>query len=45
MVAICDDISEPIKLKKRGSDETTEEPQVEDAEAEEIKDKEPPPSR
>lgn len=37
-VAICDDISEPIKLKKRGSDETTQEPQVEDAEAEEIKD-------
>ena len=22
-IAICDDISEPIKLKKRGSDETT----------------------
>ena len=43
-VAICDDISEPIKLKKRGSDETTEEsePQVEDAEAEEIKDEEQP---
>lgn len=39
-VAICDDISEPIKLKKRGSDETTQEPQVEDAEAEEIKDDE-----
>lgn len=39
-VAICDDISEPIKLKKRGSDETTQEPQVEDAEAEEIKDEE-----
>ena len=37
-VAICDDISEPIKLKKRGSNETTQEPQVEDAEAEEIKD-------
>lgn len=40
-VAICDDISEPIKLKKRGSDETTE-PQVEDADAEEIKDEEQP---
>ena len=41
-VAICDDISEPIKLKKRGSDETTQEPQVEDADAEEIKDDEQP---
>ena len=41
-VAICDDISEPIKLKKRGSNETTQEPQVEDAEAEEIKDEEQP---
>ena len=41
-VAICDDISEPIKLKKRGSNETTQEPQVEDAEAEEIKDDEQP---
>ena len=41
-VAICEDISEPIKLKKRGSDETTQEPQVEDAEAEEIKDEEQP---
>ena len=41
-VAICDDISEPIKLKKRGSDETTQEPQVEDAEAKEIKDDEQP---
>ena len=41
-VAICDDISEPTKLKKRGSDETTEEPQVEDADAEEIKDEEQP---
>ena len=41
-VAICDDISEPIKLKKRGSNETTEEPQVEDADAEEIKDEEQP---
>ena len=40
-VAICDDISEPVKLKKRGSDETTEEPQVEDADAEEIKTEEP----
>ena len=40
-VAICDDISEPIKLEKRGSDETTQEPQVEDAEAEEIKTEEP----
>lgn len=35
-VAICDDISEPVMLKHRGSDETTA-PQVEDAEAEEIK--------
>ena len=41
-VAICDDISEPTKLKKRGSNETTQEPQVEDAEAEEIKDDEQP---
>ena len=41
-VAICDDISEPIKLKKRGSNETTQEPQVEDAEVEEIKDDEQP---
>src|SRR5574344_1788997 len=41
-VAICDDISEPIKLKKRGSDETTKEPQVEDADAYEIKDEEQP---
>ena len=41
-VAICDDISEPIKLKKRGSDETTQEPQVKDADAEEIKDEEQP---
>lgn len=40
-VAICDDISEPIKLKKRGSNETTQEPQVEDADAEEIKTEEP----
>ena len=41
-VAICDDISEPVKLKHRGSDETTQEPQVEDADAEEIKDEEQP---
>ena len=41
-VAICDDISEPIKLRKRGNDETTQEPQVEDADAEEIKDDEQP---
>ena len=41
-VAICDDISEPIKLKKRGSNETTQESQVEDADAEEIKDDEQP---
>ena len=41
-VAICDDISEPIKLKKRGSNETTKEPQVEDADAEEINDDEQP---
>ena len=41
-VAICDDISEPVKLEKRGSNEMTQEPQVEDAEAEEIKDDEQP---
>ena len=41
-VAICDDISEPVKLKHRGSDETTQEPQVEDADAEEVKDEEQP---
>ena len=41
-VAICDDISEPVKLEKHGSDETTQEPQVEDADAEEIKDEEQP---
>ena len=41
-VAICDDISGPVKLKKRGSNETTQEPQVEDADAEEIKDEEQP---
>ena len=39
-VAICDDISEPIKLKHRGSDETTE-PQVEEAQAEEVNTEEP----
>ena len=41
-VAICDDISEPVKLKKRGSNETTQESRVEDADAEEIKDDEQP---
>ena len=41
-VAICDDISEPVKLKHRGSNETTQEPQVEDADAEEVKDEEQP---
>ena len=41
-VAICDDISEPAKLKKRGNNETTQEPQAEDVEAEEIKDEEQP---
>ena len=35
-VAICDDISEPVMLKRRGSDETTA-PIVEDADAEEVK--------
>ena len=40
--AICDDISEPVKLKKRGSNDTTQEPQVEDVDAEEIKDDEQP---
>ena len=39
-VAICDDITEPVKLKRRGSDETTA-PIVEDADAEEIKTEEP----
>ena len=39
-VAICDDISEPVKLKHRGSDETTE-PQVEEAQAEEVNTEEP----
>ena len=43
-VAICDDISEPNKIEKRGSDETTE-PQVEDADAEEIKDEEQEPQQ
>lgn len=41
-VAICDDISKPVKLKKRGSNETTQELQVEDADVEEIKDDEQP---
>lgn len=41
-VAICDDISEPTKIEKRSSNETTQEPQVEDADAEEIKDEEQP---
>ena len=41
-VAICDDIFELIELRKRGNDETTQEPQVEDADAEEIKDEEQP---
>ena len=40
-VAICDDISEPIKLKKRDSNETTQEPQVEEAQAEEVNTEEP----
>ena len=39
-VAICDDISEPVMLKHRGSDETTE-PQVEEAQAEEVNTEEP----
>ncbi|MGN1156869.1 MAG: DUF3846 domain-containing protein, partial [Agathobacter sp.] len=39
-VAICDDISEPVMLKHRGSDETTA-PIVEDADDEEIKTEEP----
>ena len=39
-VAICDDISEPVMLKRRGSDETTA-PIVEEAQAEEIKTEEP----
>ena len=43
-VAICDDISEPVMLKHRGSDETTA-PQVEDADAEEIKTEKPEPQQ
>lgn len=39
-VAICDDISEPVMLKHRGSDETTE-PQVKEAQAEEVNTEEP----
>lgn len=39
-IAICDDISEPVMLKRRGSDETTA-PIVEDVDAEEIKTEEP----
>ena len=41
-VAICDDIFKAIKQENSGSNETTQEPQVEDAEAEEIKDDEQP---
>ena len=41
-VAICDDIFKAIKQENGGSDETTQEPQVEDADAEEIKDDEQP---
>ena len=41
-VAICDDIFKAIKQENSGSDETTQEPQVEDADAEEIKDNEQP---
>ena len=41
-VAICDDIVKAIKQENSGSDETTQEPQVEDADAEEIKDDEQP---
>ena len=44
-VAICDDISEPVMLKHRGSNETTQEPHVEDADAEEIKDEEQEPQQ
>lgn len=43
-VAICDDISKPVMLKHRGSDETTE-PQVEEAQAEEIKTEETEPQQ
>ena len=41
-VAICDDIFKAIKQENSGSNETTQEPQVENAEAEEIKDEEQP---
>ena len=41
-VAICDDIFKAIKQENSGGDETTQEPQVEDADAEEIKDDEQP---
>ena len=41
-VAICDDIFKAIKQENSGGDETTQEPQVEDADAEEIKDEEQP---
>ena len=41
-VAICDDIFKAIKQENSGGDETTQEPQFEDAEAEEIKDDEQP---
>lgn len=41
-VAICDDIFKAIKQENSGSNETTQEPQVEDADAEEIKDDEQP---
>ena len=41
-VAICDDISELVKPKEHSSNETTQESQVEDADAEEIKDEEQP---
>ena len=41
-VAICDDIFKAIKQENSSGDETTQEPQVEDADAEEIKDEEQP---
>ena len=41
-VAICDDIFKAIKQENSGGDETTQESQVEDADAEEIKDEEQP---
>ena len=41
-VAICDDIFKAIKQENSSGDETTQEPQFEDAEAEEIKDDEQP---